>query len=69
MKASAPLLLSSALLLTGCSNSTLSQLNMPAEQSAQAVVGYYARGIDPMIHQYMQEKQVSGMVEIGRAHV
>lgn len=62
MKASAPLLLSSALLLTGCSNSTLSQLNMPAEQSAQAVVGYYARGIDPMIHQYMQEKQVSGMV-------
>lgn len=62
MKAFAPLIFSSALLLTGCSNSTLSQLNMPAEQSAQAVVGYYARGIDPMIHQYMQEKQVSGMV-------
>lgn len=62
MNAFASLLLSSALLLTGCSNSTLSQMNMPAEQSAQAVVGYYARGIDPMIRRYMQEKQVSGMV-------
>lgn len=62
MKAFASLLLSSALLLTGCGNSTLSQMNMPAEQSTQAVVGYYARGIDPMIRQYMQEKQVTGMV-------
>lgn len=62
MKGSAPLFLFSVLLLAGCGNSTLSQMNMPAEQRAQAVVGYYARGIDPMIRQYMQEKQVSGMV-------
>jgi CubicO group peptidase (beta-lactamase class C family) len=62
MKGSTPLFLFSVLLLAGCGNSTLSQMNMPAEQRAQAVVGYYARGIDPMIRQYMQEKQVSGMV-------
>ncbi|HCD7252402.1 TPA: serine hydrolase domain-containing protein [Citrobacter farmeri] len=62
MKGATPLLLSAVLLLAGCGNSTLSQMNMPAEQRAQAVVGYYARGIDPMIRQYMQEKQVTGMV-------
>lgn len=53
--------ISSLILLTGC-NSTLSQIEMPAAQRAQAVVGYYARGINPMIVQYMQEKKVSGMV-------
>ncbi|SQB39694.1 Beta-lactamase [Citrobacter koseri] len=48
--------------LIGCGNSTLSQLDMPAQKSAQVVVGYYGRGIDPMIRQYMREKEVTGVV-------
>lgn len=56
------LILASIFLMSACGNSTLSQMDMPAQKSAQAVVGYYARGIDPMVTRYMQEKQVSGMV-------
>lgn len=61
MKKNTALLVTSLFLLSACS-STLSQIEMPAEQRAQAVVGYYARGINPMILRYMQEKKVSGMI-------
>lgn len=61
MKNNRAILVSSLLLLSGCS-STLSQIEMPAQQRAQAVVGYYARGINPMVLRYMEEKKVSGMI-------
>jgi CubicO group peptidase (beta-lactamase class C family) len=60
-----PMLLVSLLcsvLLTGCGNGTLSQMDLPVNQNASFTVGDYGHGIDPLIHQYMQEKQVSGMV-------
>ncbi len=49
-------------LLTGCGNGTLSQMDMPVNQNAAFTVGDYGHGIDPLVRQYMQEKQVSGMI-------
>lgn len=62
MKFLIPLLLSPLLALTGCTNSTLSQMDNPDQNITPVTVGYYGRNIDPMINQYMQEKQVTGMV-------
>ncbi|HEM6671729.1 beta-lactamase family protein [Citrobacter koseri] len=62
MKIKHQMLCVSLFALIGCGNSTLSQLDMPAQKSAQVVVGYYGRGIDPMIRQYMREKEVTGVV-------
>lgn len=40
----------------------LSQMEMPVQKRAHVVVGDYGRGIDPMIHLYMQDKNVTGMI-------
>ncbi|MNS52551.1 Beta-lactamase precursor [compost metagenome] len=61
MNIKTPLLFLSLLVLAGCGNSTLSQMDMPEQKSTRVVIGYYGRGIDPMIQQYMQEKEVTGM--------
>lgn len=55
-------LLLSLALLSGCGGSTLSQMNMPAQEIGQVSVGDYGRHIDPMIARYMQHKQVTGMI-------
>lgn len=62
MKLILPLIFSSLLALTGCGNSTLSQMDNPEHEITPVAVGYYGRNIDPMIHQYMQNKKVTGMV-------
>lgn len=50
------------LALTGCSTSTLSQMDNPKHDMTAISVGYYGRNIDPMINQYMQNKEVTGMI-------
>jgi CubicO group peptidase (beta-lactamase class C family) len=62
MKFKLPLFLSSLFILAGCSNSTLSQMDNPEQNITPVSVGYYGRNLDPMIHQYMQSKKVTGMV-------
>lgn len=62
MKINAPFSLLPVVILTGCSTSTLSQMEIPEQNNTPIVVGYYGRGIDPMIQQYMQDKQVTGLI-------
>lgn len=55
-----PLLVASAL-LSGCAG-TLSQMNMPSSEVKQVAQNGRALSVDELVTEYMQSKQVSGMV-------
>ncbi len=55
-----PGLIASAL-LSGCAG-TLSQMNMPSSEVKQVAQNGRALSVDELVTEYMQSKQVSGMV-------